>query len=331
MASGCATGLGARTFEPRVCGAGLDGSFVQLSTRELGFDPGAWRTEMAMLRSAGVRTVVAQFTGDERGPFDRQRPQDTPVRRLIDSAAEAGMRVWLGLHADPRWPHGLDRGGPLPPPLDDPALADELARLCLDSPSCEGFYLSPELDDHRGLDSNRGVAAFVARTSLALRVRAPEKRISLAPFFTGKLSPEEHAAFWQPVLRESAIDVFMLQDGVGTGRATPKTARLYLEALRRVIPARESRRGPIELWSVIELFRQLSGPPLDARDFAAEPASFDVIARSLVEEGAVADRLIAFSVPDYMDPRRGAGAARLYDDYRRWCDDRAVASRKDRP
>jgi hypothetical protein len=152
-----------------------------------------------------------------------------------------------------------------------------------------------------------------------LRALAPEKRIAIAPFFTGRLDPAQHARLWQPVIARGLVDVFMLQDGVGTGRATPATARRYLEALRTIAP---STTRPTELWSVVELFEQRSGPPHDDQPFTARPAAFDVVARSLRKEGAIADRLIAFSVLDYMDPRREGRAASLYDDYRRWCEER---------
>ena len=301
----------------------LAGSFIQLAERELSLDRRGWQEEMALLRSLGAHTLVLQFTGDERGPFDRQRPERSPVRTLVQEAAAAGMRVWLGLHADRRWPHGFDFDRELPAPLADRDAAAELVRLCQETPACEGFYLSPEIDDDRGLGDIRRVAAFLSRTTEVLCQQTPGKRISLAPSFTGRLSPQDHAAFWRPLLSADLIDVLMLRDGVGAGRASAKTARLYLESLRQVIPARPtSRRGPIELWSVVELFQQLAGPPRDDRPFVAQAAAFDVVVRSLIEEGAVADRLIAMSMLDYMDPRRGGRASHLYQQYRTWCQSR---------
>lgn len=331
MSSGCATGLvSSRDLTPRSCTAGLWGSFVQLSERQFSLDQQGWRDQVALLRAVGARTVVVQFTGDERGPFDRRWPQTPPVRQLLDSAAAAGLTVWLGLHADPAWPAGRDLERHLPAPLDDPEAAARLAALCAGNAACEGFYLSPEIDDHRGLPDSARVTRFLSRTTSVLRALAPGKRISMAPYFSGVLSPEDHAAFWRPVLAARLVDVFMLQDGVGTGRASPVTARRYLEALRAVMPA---DTGPaanrvaggdggartLELWAVVELFRQTAGPPLDQRPFAAGAANFDVVSSSLAHEGAAATRLVGFSVPDYMDPRTDAAARRLYLRYRDWC------------
>ena len=310
MATGCAT-FG--TPERRPCRSGLQGTFVQLEQAQLGLSERDWRQEVALLAATGVETVVVQFTGDQHGPFDRRYPQQ-PVRTLARSAATAGMDVWLGLHADPRWPHQFDLEHALPPPLDDPGQARALASLCQELPRCRGFYLSPELDDAGGPGSAPRMTRFLARATSALRALAPDHRIAMAPFFSGALSPEQHAELWRPML--PLVDVFMLQDRVGSGLATPVLARRYLESLRPVLPP------ATELWSVVELFHQQAGPPRDQGAFSARPARFEVIARSLSEEGAAADRLIGFSVLDYMDPRRGGDAARLHTDYRAWCDAR---------
>jgi hypothetical protein len=323
LSGGCATVTGgARDLPPRECARGLTASFVQLSERELGFDRAAWREEVALLRSMGARTLVVQFSGDDEGPYDRRRPGRTPVRDLLDEAGAAGLTTWLGLHADRHWPDDRDLARNPPAPLDDAAASAELVGLCRARPTCEGFYLSTEVDDHLGLDAAPRVSSFLASVASALRRLAPDKRLAVAPFFTGVLAPREHAAFWQPFLATGLVDVFMLQDGVGTRRATPSIARDYLAALRAVMPrGTAGPRGSLELWSVVELFDQLAGPPRDARPFTARPASFRVIARSLALEGAVADRLIAFSMLDYGDPRRSRRAARLYKAYTDWCDE----------
>jgi hypothetical protein len=307
-AGGCAS-FGRSAHRP--CPAGLDGTFVQLAQQQLGLSDHDWRREVALLAATGVRTVVIQFTGDQQGAFDRQHPQQ-PVRTLARAAAEAGMDVWLGLHADPRWPHRFDLEHALPPPLDDRHQAAALAALCQQLPRCQGFYLSPELDDAGGVAAIPRMTAFLARTTAALRALAPDHRIAMAPFFSGTLSPAQHAELWRPML--PLVDVFMLQDRVGSGVGTPALARRYLESLRALLPP------ATELWSVVELFDQQAGPPRDQAAFRARPARWSLIARSLSEERAAADRLIAFSVLDYMDPRRGGDAARLHTNYRAWCD-----------
>jgi hypothetical protein len=308
MATGCATWGAPR---PRPCPAGLGGTFVQLGQDQLDLSDQDWRREVALLAATGVQTVVVQFTGDQQGAFDRRYPQ-RPVRTLARTASDAGMDVWLGLHADPRWPHKFDLEHALPPPLDDRQQAQALAALCRDTPRCRGFYLSPELDDAGGPGAVPRMTRFLARTTAALRALAPDHRIAMAPYFSGTLSPAQHAELWRPML--PLVDVFMLQDRVGSGVGNPQIARRYLESLRPVLPP------ATELWSVVELFDQQAGPPRDQGAFRARPARWSVIARSLSEEGAAADRLIAFSVLDYMDPRRGGDAARLHTDYRAWCD-----------
>ena len=322
LAAGCAPALqDVRQLGPRHCPSGFFATFVQLSARQLALDAEGWRDELTVMRSTGVRNVVLQYTGDERGLFDRHLAA-APVRTLLATAAEAGVTVLLGLFADPRWPLQFDLERGLPPPLGDAAATAELVALCAGSPACIGFYLSPELDDARwgGPSGAIRVAGFVARSARAIKEKAPGKLVAMAPFFTGQLPPAEHAAYWQPTLDLGLIDIFMLQDGVGTGRAEPEAAARYLGALRRII-----RPGaPPELWAVLELFRQRHGPPRDEDPFEADPAGFSVIERSLQHEGLLADRMIAFSVPDYMDPRNGGRARQLYDAYVEWCDARLL-------
>ena len=336
-AAGCASALGGPpAFSPRACPPGIAGSFLQLAESDLRRDRTGWDGEMAFFGAVGVTELVVQFTGDAHGPYDRQYPHTMPVRSVVHSAAAAGIKVWLGLHADPRWPANtttdrdisLAAGAPPPvaPPLDDVAAVGELVALCVQTRLCQGFYLSSEIDDHGGIADSPRVMAYL-RAAQVLRRLAPDKRISLAPFFTTMLSPDEHAQFWQPMLAAHLFDVLMLQDGVGVGRASSATARLYLEALRRVLPPTPLVGGTasIQLWAVVELFRQVSGPPIDDRAFSARPAPFQQVERSLAEEGGVADKMIGFSAPDYMDPRRSRDARRLYLGYRDWCEARSVA------
>ena len=259
MATGCATWGAPR---PRPCPAGLGGTFVQLGQGQLDLSDHDWRREVALLAATGVQTVVVQFTGDQQGAFDQRYPQ-RPVRTLARTASDAGMDVWLGLHADPRWPHKFDLEHALPPPLDDRQQAQALAALCRDIPRCRGFYLSPELDDAGGPAAVPRMTRFLARTTTALRALAPDHRIAMAPYFSGTLSPAEHAEVWRPML--PLVDVFMLQDRVGSGVGNPQIARRYLESLRPVLPP------ATELWSVVELFDQQAGPPARSRRLSRPP------------------------------------------------------------
>jgi hypothetical protein len=188
--------------------------------------------------------------------------------------------------------------------------------LCRRSSACDGWYLSQEIDDVTWSSPPRTAAlrAHVARTARALRELAPGKQLALAPFFTGTLTPQQHAQWWLSVLEPGAIDVLMLQDGVGTGRATPERAGAYLSTLRLPL----AMIG-VELWSVAELFRQRHGAPVDERPFEAIPIDPSVLRKSLAVERPLVARVVAFAVLDYMNPKRGVRARALYRDYATRC------------
>src|SRR5512143_172333 len=233
------------------CAGGFDASFIQIGEEQRSFDEVRWLRELSMLRELGINLVIVQFTGDERGAYDRG--ERTPIASLLRAAARLDIRVMLGLYDDPTWPseRAITR---LPPPLEDQYAAVALAELCAQSPVCVGWYLSQEIDDETWSARERTAALreHLTRTSRTLRELTPGKLIAIAPFFAGELAPTDYAQWWLDVLEPGAVDVLILQDGVGTGRATPELAGEYLRELRPVLCSRG-----VELWSVAELFQQV--------------------------------------------------------------------------
>ena len=89
------------------------------------------------------------------------------------------------------------------------------------------------------------------------------------------------------------------------------------EVLAAVQRAVEGRRR--ELRVIVEVFRQTAGAPIDTRPFAAEPASFERVRRQLGIARAFSSGLLAFTVPDYMNPDDTPAKAQLFERYRRAC------------
>jgi hypothetical protein len=298
---------------PTRCEGMLDATFVQLSREQRSFDARRWTHELRILQELGIKLVIVQFTGDRHGPYDRGAQR--PVAALLAAAETVGVEVYLGLDYDARWP-ALRSLGRVAPPLADPSAARKLGQLCTRSSACAGWYISREIDDATWASPARTEAlrGHLSRTATALRELAPRRPITLAPFFTGTRGPESHARWWLDVLEPGAIDIVMLQDGVGTGRATAESARDYLVELRRALRSIE-----VEVWAVTELFQQLHGLPLDTRPFAAVPMQPATLRHSLAIEHPVVARTVAFAVLDYMDPRRGGAARLLHDDYAARC------------
>jgi hypothetical protein len=296
----------------RAC-APFDATFIQLHGDQLAYDQARWRSELELVRDLDLKLVIVQFTGDRHGSYDRNGHK--PVADLLAAAKELDIHVMLGLSDDPTWPREA-ASKHLPPPLDNPRAAKALGELCKQSPVCDGWYLSQEIDDSTWASPQRTKAlrAHVAQAARALRELAPGKQLALAPFFTGAHAPEQHARWWLEVLEPGAIDIVMLQDGVGTGRATPERAGAYLAALRLPLAT-----IGVELWSVAELFHQRHGTPLDDEPFEAVPIDPALLRKSLATERPLVARVVAFAVLDYMNPKRGHRARALFRDYATRC------------
>jgi hypothetical protein len=303
---------------PRQCEGGLQGSFLQLTDRQLGFGARDFMEPFALLRATGADTLILQYTGDGTGAYEDRRHARLggPVRAVLSAAAATGLRVYLGLHADPRWPsdESLRR---LPPPLDDSVRAQALGELCRTSEACAGWYLPGEIDDQTWADPERtrALAVHLWRSAAALRALAPGRPVMIAPFYSGRQDPQAHARWWAQLMAGRPFDVLALQDGVGTGRVSPERAAAYLRALAPVAAA-----SGVRLWSVVELFRQLHGTPRDDRPFRAEAASFSTVRRSLQAQRPLVEQAIGFAVLDYMNPQGSRKARRLYNSYVGWCE-----------
>jgi hypothetical protein len=298
----------------------LEGTFVQIREPQTRWGRAEWGRALDDFASLGMRTIVLQHTGDPYGSYEG-RWGAHPITHLLDEADERGMEVWLGLAHAPGWPYTVpDRL----PPLGDPRAVEELGRICEQHSSCEGFYLSTEIDDRTwsAPDRSRVARALMIDAVRTIRGRVPRARIAIAPFFSRALDPDEHARWWASLLGGVGIDVVMLQGGTGTGRASADDARFYIRALATAL-ARQS----IEVWLVVELFEQLAGPPVDDRPFSARAARFEDVEPAILEGEAGIVRRIAFSVLDYMNPRSSSRGRALRARYRAHCPALADRSR----
>lgn len=307
LAAGCAT------LEETRCRGGFDATFLQLTHAELRWNEDRWEDDLEELREMGVNTVVVQYTGDTSGSFDAHGG----VRALVRAAEEEEMRVWIGLWLDPAWVARWREREELPAPYLHAHELARAARLCTQSPACDGIYLPQEIDDvtlGEGAEGSARVSAFLRAATSRVRAVAPDARIAIAPYASARILPADLARFLSDATAEAPISVIMLQDGTGTGRATPAQQADRLRALRAAVEPRGVR-----VWSVIELFDQLHGPPIDDAPFAARPASFADVRERLRWERPAAERLIAFEARRHAATAASAGAAELHRAYRRFC------------
>lgn len=299
-----------------VCSRGFDSTFVQLQEAQLHYGYPEWGRALELFRSLGIRTIILQYSGDEHGPYEGREPGRSPIRSLLEAADDASMEVYLGLFAGPSGQRGRFDVTALAPPLEDPRASLELGAFCKVHRSCAGWYVPQEIDDltWEKEPDRAALRDWLRRTSHRLRALSPEKPIALAPFYTGTLAPEGYAQFMSEILGERSVDIVILQDGLGAGHGKLESLGPMLRALRLSLEANE-----IRLWSVLELFDQLHGPPRDDLPFLAQPASFPRIREAFDAQRPHVERVVAFSVLDYMTEARGKRAALLQRQYRSWC------------
>jgi hypothetical protein len=301
----------------RACPGGFNASFVQMAHRELRNSLSDWKSDLGLLRSAGIQTIVLQYSGDDHGSYDNQVKGSKPIRSLLEAAQELDVSVLLGLYRDPSWPKTSTIHTKNSPPLDQPSEMKALAELCNAFRSCAGWLIPQPIDmaTWGSAERTQELRSFLERTSQKLRNLTPGKPIAIASFFTGELDPQAHAEWWSQILTDRPVDMLMFQDGVGTGRGTAESAQRLLAALWPI-----TDNLGIALWAVVEVFHQIYGPPLNNLPFEAVPADLESIIHSIELERSTGARLSAFTYLKYMDPMVGPLSKKLHTGYADWCD-----------
>lgn len=303
-------------LEQASCREGLDATFVQLSSRDMERDAAQWKEELAPVRAVGMTGIVIQYSGDERGSYDARRAGATPVRALLAAAEELSMKVIVGLYSDERWSERIRQPDWLPPPLDNSSERERLFALCAEFSSCLGWYIPQEIEDYTWGEPEgaQTIARMLSASVAVLREAFPWRVVAVAPYYAETLAPEAYAAWWGDVLRQAQIDIVMMQDGAGARGTSVATIQRLLSALGPV-----AHEHGVGLWSVAELFRQTGGSPVNDDAFSAVPVEFDPLRERLGAIHPLADRVIAFSLLDYMAPDRGRIEEALFQQYMLYC------------
>ncbi len=304
-------------YPVRPCPGGFNASFVQMANHERSYNLPDWKSGLQLLRSAGIQTIVLQYSGDEHGFYDDQATGNKPIRSVLEAAQELDVSVLLGLYKEPGWPETFTVDSSLSPPLDQPSEMQALVKLCTAFRSCVGWFIPQPIDEHAwgSAERTKELRSFLERSSQKLRDLTPGKPIAITSLFTGELDPQAHAEWWNQILAERPVDMLMFQDGVGTGRGTAESTQRLLDALWPVTDTLG-----IALWAVIDVFHQIYGPPLDNLPFEAVPATLESVIHSIELERTTGARLVVFTYLDYMDPTLGSVSERLHQGYTKWCE-----------
>ena len=270
-----------------------------------------WERRMVRLRENGLDTLYLQWLRYGEIDFlDAHLKKDGLfIQVLLDTAANQGIGVYVGLFSDPDFFHSL---GLSTVKLDKYlfqlrektlGLAAKFQARYGKHPAFQGWYLPEEIDDLNWQSAPRRklLSDHMHYLGSALGSLGQKKPLAFSVFFSGALSPEAFARFCGQLVKGS--DCFVLvQDGLG-GRMDMATTRRYHESLSRAA-GNEDR-----LCWIVELFDdELPGPAF--RGKAIDSKAFNE-RFSLVHKNFMGKRLALFSLRYWLD-----GNARLSEHYR---------------
>jgi hypothetical protein len=290
---------------------GLPGTFLQLTDAQVSRPAADWRQLIDELRSIGIDNLFLQWTVADRKAFFQtagfETPINTPLPYILELAAHAGIRLWIGLAFDTHYWEAIKRSPEMLRPYFHKRLQDlsgflgDLDATLAGAPFA-GWYIPDEIDDRTWLElTKRAVLKkYLADTVGLLKARRPGSKVAISGFSNSFADPDLLASFWSELIEGAGIDLLLFQDGVGEGKVALEDIGLYYKPLNAA-----TRRAGAQLGAVVELFSRMpNGQRMPA-----------MIAR-IREQMAVADRLtsfppVAFSVPDYMSNFAGQQAGGL--------------------
>lgn len=302
----------------------LGGTFLQLTNDHAEWTLETWRDLFECLQQLQLSELVIQWTVYENTAFSPSATFDSvtkpPLETVLELADEAGIKVILGLISDPQYWETIRQDPSLVRAYlqrlgeRSESLASELAPVVHAHPSFQGWYIPQEIEDKTWGEPGRRKALFEYLRTLASRLReiTPEARVAISGFSQAPAEPRTIEDFWGNLLKQAPIDVVFFQDGIGVDNLRLDHLPDYLAAVAKAVEL-HSR----ELQVIVEIFRQVDGPPFNDHPFRAVPAPLGRIHRQmqLVAQYTSAGT-IAFSVPEYMTPLGGSEAGKLFHDYR---------------
>ena len=292
----------------------LSGTFLQLLNEHRTWSQERWVRLFEAFRRLGLSQVIVQWVVSDSQPFfasPRAGVAKSPLETILELGETTNIQVFVGLVHDPDyWQRITQPGTAVAGYLANREarivhVATEIGPLARNYRSFVGWFMNEEIDDINWQEPAAAAVlhSYLHRVSDYLRLALPGAPVAISGFSNAHGPPARLEAFWRELLSAApAIGTVLFQDGIGVHKLTLENLPQYLRALRAATDA--SGR---QLWSVVELFEQTGGPPLDSGQFHASTAPFARVAAQLQIEAACASVLIAFSAAEYLlAPTQGA-------------------------
>ncbi len=235
------------------------------------------------------------------------------ITYLLDAAANNGMKVWLGLYLCEQdfcsWWSANDQDDIIDAAdslaiehnvLRSIQVAQDLIDQYGDHPGLGGLYYSIEPANISFMHENTRpvLASAIDRVAKAVHVAKPGLKLAICPFFNVALSTaQEFAEMWDYILKNSELDLLMLQDGAGVEpwilTATNDQVTEWYRELNSV-----AKSNGVEFWGNAELFTNLN----DSRaNPDLVPSTLEQIKRQLNTGAPYVDQFVCFAF-SYLDP-----------------------------
>lgn len=236
-----------------------------------------------------------------------------PIAYLLDAAQKAGIEVWLGLYLNEgatspyNWWNAVtdtdlsqaDRAAIEHHVERSIAVVNDLANQYGEHPALAGFYYSIEIANNAFIPvaNHPYLASILDRVAKAMHNALPGKQLALCPFFNTELdSAEEFGAMLEYALKNSELDILILQDGVGVEphTLTPSNDQVtdYFKAAQEAAKAAGK-----PLWGNAELFTNLGS----REDEQLIPSTLDKIRLQMETIAPYVEKIVSFEF-HFMDP-----------------------------
>lgn len=251
----------------------MNGVIWQPQLRDNSVTSAQWMTLMQSLRQQGFDTLVLQWTAYGTAFNDVQETQRLQQRAA--AAKEAGLKVIVGLHADPDFFHRQKQSAAaLSHYLGRLRVADlQQAQSWKKNFQPDGWYISAEIDDlnWRNPAARQQLIQWLSDTRQQFAL-LDDKPLYISSFFAGNMAPDSYSRMLAEI-HQAGMSVWV-QDGYGVGKLTAPERQRYLDAsagCEGVTPASGT---------VYEVFNTLPGKTFSAQPLPAADMASQLTARS---------------------------------------------------